>query len=95
MLKSDILSKCFELTVKKSSRWYNIGLKLKIHEDVLKNISSTYNDPVDQYREVLSNWLRRNVLQEYQDTDATWDELIEAIASPAGGNDRALLMSFN
>ena len=56
-------------------RWYNIGLRLGVKESVLRRI--TERDPVDCLREVLSQWLNRNILPNYP--PPSWYILCKAI----------------
>ena len=54
------------------SKWYDIGLELKVPEPTLKSIESKYVDDKTCLREVISVWLRTG-------DNATWESLVDAL----------------
>ena len=54
------------------TKWYDIGLELKVPESTLKSIESRYEDDKICLREVIAAWLRAN-------DQATWESLVDAL----------------
>ena len=70
-------------------KWKGIGLALGVHPDTLKTIEADHHDAASCLRAVIDRWLRKL----YDTTtygQPSWERLVEAVAHPAGGNDRAL-----
>ena len=62
------------------TKWYNIGLELKINPADLDAIRFQYRDNPDEcFRELLSRWLRQG------DPKPTWVVLANALESPTVG----------
>ena len=55
------------------TKWYDIGIELKVDVSTLKNIESTYTDSKDCLREVLTGWLKA------VDPKPTWKALVDAL----------------
>ena len=54
------------------TKWYDIGLELKVAESTLKSIESRYEDDKICLREVIAAWLRAG-------DNATWESLVDAL----------------
>ena len=54
------------------SKWYDIGLELKVPKSTLKSIESRYEDDKACLREVISVWLRAG-------DNPTWESLVDAL----------------
>ena len=54
------------------TKWYDIGLQLKVPEPTLKSIQSRYDDPRICLREVIAVWLKAG-------DHTTWESLIDAL----------------
>ena len=71
-------------------KWRKIGLALRLDPSLLERIrQKSYVDVDDYLSDVLTEWLKKA----YNTTrfgDPSWKLLVEAVAHPAGGNDRAL-----
>jgi len=70
-----------------AAKWKEIGIALRLRCGVLDKIDSGRPDRCLSY--VIENWLKKN----YNATKfgpPTWRWLVEIVADPAGGNDRAL-----
>ena len=69
--------------------WEDVGLALKLKPHVLNTIKNDHRDAKACLRNVLAEWLKKG----YNTTRfgvPSWKLLVEAVAHPAGGNDRAL-----
>jgi hypothetical protein len=64
-------------------KWNSVGLALGLHPDTLKKIEANDRDVDRCLRAVIESWLKTHRLP-------SWKQLVEAVADPAGGNDRAL-----
>jgi len=70
-----------------AAKWQAVGIALGGNSDQLRTIeSSRLGKPVDCLNEMLTNWLKGN----YNSEERTWQKLVEVVAEPAGGNDKAL-----
>ena len=58
------------------TKWYNVGLKLKVPIDDLDSIRSQYNDPGDQLCEMLKPWLKGDAK-----SNPKWKVLVEVLRS--------------
>ena len=63
-----------------STRWYEIGLRLKFSVDKLDVITSQFSDPRHCLRELLKEWLKGAAA-----TRPTWGALVEALRSQTVG----------
>ena len=68
----------FEALIDVRSKWYDIGLYLKVSKGTLDAIKSQFGDPREQLREMLSEWLKTYPYP-------SWKLLIEALRSPIVG----------
>ena len=72
------------------SQYYRLGVALKVHRQQLDSIHDSLSEnPQDALSSVLLAWLQQkyNVKRFGQ---PTWRMLVEAVDSPAGGNDHTL-----
>ena len=71
-------------------KWKGIGLALRLKPSILDKIHHKGHVDIENYlSDVLTEWLKKA----YNTTrfgDPSWKLLVEAVAHPAGGNDRAL-----
>ena len=65
-----------------SARWKSFGLALGLHPDVLNRIESDHKKVDDCLQAVLQEWL--NTVETLRGPPS-WDLLVSAVASPAGG----------
>ena len=54
------------------TKWYDIGLELKVPEPTLKSIASKYDDSKICLREVIAVWLKAG-------DHPTWESLVDAL----------------
>ena len=52
------------------TKWFDIGVELKVKTSTLKSIEAKYDDPKDCFREVISEWLKDH---------PTWKSLVDAL----------------
>lgn len=57
------------------TKWYNLGLQLRVRVDCLNSVMVQYPDPRDQLREVIKTWLTTS-------ENPTWEVIVEALKSP-------------
>ena len=55
-----------------AAQWYNLGLQLKVRTGTLDSISTQFNAPPDQLRQMLKTWLTSG-------DSATWKTLTDAL----------------
>ena len=55
------------------TKWYDIGIELKLDVSTLKAIESKYSDPKDCLREVITEWLKA------VHPKPTWRSLVDAL----------------
>ena len=72
----DDLGDVLEETLATSSKWYNIGLRLKVSVAKLDGIESQFSDQGKCLREVLKEWLKGAA-----GTEPSWGILMEALRS--------------
>ena len=73
-----------------AANWRNIGIALRLKPDILENINARYSgDPRACLSFMVMEWLRRNY-DTQQFGEPTWRKLVEAVAHPAGGADKAV-----
>ena len=79
-----------ELLLPHKSRYYNIGIGLRLRMEFLDEIEEKFDsDPCKALRKVLGAWLQ----QKYDVPSfgpPTWQLLVKAIDNPAAGNDHQL-----
>ena len=56
------------------SKWYDVGILLKVPVDTLDGIEARYDDPKDRLREVLKPWLKKAAKSQ-----PTWRTLVEML----------------
>ena len=76
----DDLGDVLEETLCSSTKWYNIGLRLKVPVAKLDSIKSQFSDPGECLREVLKEWLKGAA-----GTKPAWGVLVEALRSQTVG----------
>ena len=54
------------------TKWYDIGVELKVKISTLKSIEARYGDAKDCLREVITEWLKAN-------DHPTWKSLVDAL----------------
>lgn len=91
--EADLCDVCREL-VSIKAKYYQLGVKLGLPPQELDAIRKEDPQDVDQvFTKAILRWLR----QEYNITRfgiPTWRGLVEAVGSPAGGNNHALAMDI-
>ena len=71
-------------------RWKRIGLALRLDPSLLDRIRAKNHVDVDEYlSDVLAEWLKK-AYNTSRFGDPSWNLLVDAVAHPAGGNNRAL-----
>ena len=75
-LSLDDLGEVLEELLQVRSKWYYVGIKLKVPVDTLEGIKTQYDDPMDQLREMLKPWLKRAAKSQ-----PTWSVLVEMLRS--------------
>ena len=76
-LSLDDLGDVKEGLYKARSKWYDVGLKLKVSIGTLDSIRSQYDDPGDQLCEMLKPWLKGAAKSRPK-----WEALVEVLRSP-------------
>ena len=76
----DDLGDVLEETLCSSTKWYNIGLRLKVSVAKLDGIESQFSDQGKCMREVLKGWLKGTA-----GTKPAWGVLVEALRSQTVG----------
>ena len=66
------LSSVLTAVFKASTKWYNIGLVLKVAVPTLERIGSQFDDPTDRLREMLKTWIETA-------TKPTWQNIVNAV----------------
>ena len=61
---------------KARTKWYDIGLALKVDVSTLDSIDGQFDNHGDKLRETLKSWLRTS-------TELTWQAIVNALKSPA------------
>jgi len=73
-----------------AARWKNIGDMFRLSPGTLESISVNQSDAEDCLREVILRWLRKSGYDHQQYGPPTWRWVVEAVGSPAGGNNPEL-----
>ena len=72
---------------------YKIGTALHLKQDELDAIKRESADCTEALIKIITSWLRKNYdLERFG--EPTWKALVEAMASPIGGNNNALAMEI-
>ena len=61
------------------TKWYKVGLRLKVPVDILDCIRKEFDDAGDQLCEAIKNWLKR------VGVEPTWRALVDALRSQSVG----------
>ncbi|CAI8040242.1 hypothetical protein GBAR_LOCUS22432 [Geodia barretti] len=88
----DLFSVCSEL-VGVAHKWKKVGLALRLDPDLLDRIEAEKNDIKNNLLETLKEWLKKSYDTE-SFGDPSWKLLVDAVAHPFGGEDRALAMEI-
>ena len=70
-----------------ASRWKGFGLALGLRSDVLDRIEGDYRKVDDCLQALLQEWVAKT---ETLRGPPSWQLVVDAVASPAGGNNQAL-----
>ena len=73
-----------------SANWKDIGIALRLSPNTLDGIQAgSSGDPIACLTSMVTEWLRRNYnVKKF--SEPTWQKLVEAVAHPAGGANKAL-----
>ena len=74
-------------------KWKKVGLALRLDPDLLDRIEAKKNDVEDNLSDTLKEWLKKSYDTECFG-DPSWKLLVDAVAHPVGGKDRALAMEI-
>ena len=74
-------------------KWKKVGLALRLDPDLLDRIEAEKNDVEDNLSDTLKEWLKKSYDTE-SFGDPSWKLLVDAVAHPFGGKDRALAMEI-
>ncbi|CAI8022085.1 hypothetical protein GBAR_LOCUS12998 [Geodia barretti] len=88
----DLFTVCSEL-VGVAHKWKKVGLALRLDPDLLDRIEAEKNDVEDNLSDTLKEWLKKSYDTE-SFGDPSWKLLVDAVAHPVGGKDRALAMEI-
>lgn len=72
-LTEDDLGEVLEQVFPASSKWYNIGLGLRVKTSSLERIKARYDDPADCLREAIKEWLQTSC------SPLTWSNVSDAL----------------
>ncbi len=72
---------------------YNIGTFLKLRQGDLDTIRRSNVDFAEAMTAIINNWLKLNYNVE-KFGEPTWKALVDAVASPMGGNNNAVAMEI-
>ena len=75
--------------MKISSRYYELGMALRLTSAVLNTVKTDESNSTRALSGVLEEWLKQNYNTKMHG-EPTWRKLVEAVDSSAGGNDHAL-----
>ena len=77
-----------------AARWRDVGIALHLKFDTLDNIENRcINEPHRCLELMVTEWLKRNYnLKRFG--EPTWQKLVDAVNSPAGGANRALAIDI-
>ena len=79
----------YEKVVNISSRYYELGIALRLPPAELDSLRVDESKAARALSGVLQAWLKQNYNTE-KHGPPTWRKLVEAVDSPAGGNNHAL-----
>ena len=88
----DLFTVCSEL-VPVAHKWKKIGLALRLDPNLLNRIEARKNDAEDNLSDVVEEWLKMSYNTE-KFGDPSWKLLVDAVAHPFGGKDRALALQI-
>ena len=72
-----------------SSRYYELGIALRLPPEELDSVKVDESKSTRALSGVLQSWLKQNYNTE-KHGPPTWRKLVEAVDSPAGGNNHTL-----
>ena len=76
-----------------AQNWKKVGLALRLHPNLLDIIEAKKNDAVENLSDTLKEWLKKSYDTE-SFGDPSWKLLVDVVAHPVGGKDRALAMGI-
>ena len=74
-------------------KWKKIGLALRLDPNLLNRIEARKNDTEENLSDVVEEWLKMSYDTE-KFGDPSWKLLVDAVAHPFGGKDRALALQI-
>jgi len=88
-LNDDVFDVKMEL-IPVAARWRDVGIALRVTSDKLDNIETMWSNNLSRCLELMvTEWLKRNY-NVGKFGEPTWQKLVEAVNSPAGGANTAL-----
>ena len=78
----------YELTTL-TKKWKSVGFALRLPPSILDDIRVSYYDAESRFSQVIHMWLRKSY-NTVRFGPPTWEQIVVAVAHPAGGDDRAL-----
>ena len=82
-LSTNDLGSVLKAVFKASTKWYNIGLMLKVTVATLDRISSQFDDPTDRLRKMLKAWLETAAA-----TTLTWKDIVDGLSDVTVGHSK-------
>jgi len=84
------LGSILSVTTEVAARWKHIGDRLQLPLGTLETIQSDHMGSESCLREVVLRWLRKSGYDYRLYGPPTWRWVVEAVGSPAGGNNPEL-----
>jgi len=78
------------ITIEVAARWKHIGDTFRLSPGTLETIRVNHSDAESCLREVILRWLRKSGYDHQLYGPPTWRWVVEAVGSPAGGNNPEL-----
>jgi len=92
-LPSDLNDDVFDVKtelIPVAARWRDVGIALRVRSDKLDNIETVWSKDLSRCLELMvTEWLKRNY-NVGKFGEPTWQKLVEAVNSSAGGANTAL-----
>ena len=89
---TDLFKVCSEL-VGVAHKWKKVGLALRLDPNLLDQIEAKKNEVEENLSDTLKEWLKKSYNTESYG-DPSWKLLVDAVAHPVGGKDRALALQI-
>ena len=74
-------------------KWKKVGLALRLDPNLLDQIEAKKNEVEENLSDTLKEWLKKSYNTESYG-DPSWKLLVDAVAHPFGGKDRALALQI-